>query len=104
MKSFLLKLSLFLLFTPVLLCAQSEVSPKYSIDLFNNGTFILEYDEVRMVEQEDGRTTYYENGKEEIRYETYMIFQLFRGENPIMEIEITANDGYFLDGYFFLIL
>ena len=56
----------------------------------------------RLVEEEDGKTTYYNNGKEEIRYETYMVFQLFRAENPIMEIEITANDGYFLDGYYFL--
>ena len=103
MKSILKKISLSLLFTSIVLFAQSQTSPKYSIDLFNNGTFILEYDEVRMVEQEDGRTTYYnDDGEEEIRYETYMVFQLFRGENPIMEIEITANDGYFLDGYFFL--
>ena len=102
MKSYFLNSLLLLLSTPIFLVAQSGTPPKYSIDLFNNGTFILEYDEVRLVEEEDGKTTYYNNGKEEIRYETYMVFQLFRAENPIMEIEITANDGYFLDGYYFL--
>ena len=29
-------------------------------------------------------------------------FNFLERENPIMEIEITANDGYFLDGYYFL--
>lgn len=105
MKFFHTNISMFLfvlIALPYVSLAQSGTSAKYSLDLFNNGSAILEYDEVRLVEEEEGRTTYYNDGKEEIRYETYMIFQLFKGETPVMEIEVTADDGYFLDGYYFL--
>ncbi len=101
MDSIQSKILLFLFLIPFVSLAQSGTTPQYSLELFG-GAMMLEYDEIRLMEDGDYKSTYYKDGKEEIRYEKYMIFQLFREETPILEMEVIANNGYFLDSYFFI--
>jgi outer membrane protein OmpA-like peptidoglycan-associated protein len=74
--------------------------PKYSVNLFD-GVAVLEYDDIQLLKRGENRII-----KNEIDnrtgYEKYMIFQIFRGEIPIIDIKIKENSGYFIEDYKFI--
>lgn len=77
-----------------------NMKPKYSVSLFN-GAFVLEYDEIKLIENDTYQTTTYQDDKLVTFSEGFMVFQLLKSGTPIMEIEIIEKDGYFLDNYYF---
>ena len=90
---------LFLL--PICLQAQDNPSPNYSLELFD-GAVTLEYDEVRLIKEGTYKSTYYEEEGELVKYEEYMVFHVFKGEEAILEIEVLADEGYTISEYFFI--
>ena len=77
-----------------------NMKPKYSVSLFN-GAFVLEYDEIKLIENDTYQTTTYQDDKLVTFSEGFMVFQLLKSGTPIMELEFIEKDGYFLDNYYF---